>query len=63
MRPRSGLLTPAMALMMLVLPEPERPNSAITGAFEANVACNVNAPKRCSTSTLSMMIRFTIEPF
>src|SRR5713226_2045445 len=52
-RPRWGRNRPAMALTSVVLPAPERPNSAVRPAPLSNAASRTKSPKRCATVTLS----------
>src|SRR5690348_8380315 len=52
--PRSGRKRPAIALISVVLPAPERPNNAVSPPALSNAASRRNAPKLCSTATLSM---------
>src|SRR5471032_2003234 len=54
MRPRSGATSPAAILTIVVLPEPEGPNSAVTPSAASNFAAIVNSPSCFSTSTLSI---------
>ena len=39
--PRDGLVIPAIALITLVLPAPERPNRPTMGASAANLTCKM----------------------
>ena len=48
---------PAIALSTLVLPEPERPNSAVTPPSLAKAASSANAPSALPTETSSFMRR------
>src|SRR5712691_4185984 len=52
-RPRRGRKRPAIALTSVVLPAPERPNSAVRPAPLSNAASSTKSPKRCVTATLS----------
>src|SRR5689334_11662866 len=54
-RPRSGVIRPAIMLTMDVLPEPDGPNSAVTPSGASNFAATVNSPSRFSTSTVSIL--------
>src|SRR5947199_8327477 len=54
MRPRSGRISPAIALTSEVLPDPERPNSAVRPAPLSKAASSRKSPRRCSTATLSI---------
>src|SRR5712671_6987480 len=52
--PRVGRISPAIALTSEVLPEPERPNSAVSPPPLSKAASSRKSPRRCSTATLSM---------
>src|SRR5450759_2507583 len=54
MRPWSGRNSPAIILMMLVLPAPEGPNKAVAPLSLANCAFKDNSPIFFSISTTSM---------
>src|SRR2546421_228917 len=54
MRPRSGRISPATALTSEVLPDPERPNSAVRPAPLSKAASRRKSPRRCWTATLSI---------
>ena len=51
MRPRSGLSSPAIMLMTLVLPAPDGPNSAVAPLSLANATSSANSPSCFSTWT------------
>src|ERR1035437_5002459 len=53
-RPRSGRNSPAIILMMLVLPAPDGPNNAVAPLSPANSAFKENSPSCFSTSTTNM---------
>src|SRR6185436_19582734 len=55
--PRCGVAIPAMALMTLVLPEPERPKRPTMGASAANLTSRWKEPSCCSISTLIIALR------
>src|SRR5262245_57830194 len=59
MRPRSGLIRPAIMLTIVVLPPPEGPNSAVAPPTVSNLATIGKLPNRFSTSTRSMS--FSVE--
>src|SRR5665213_1487496 len=48
--PDRGFATPAMALIRLLLPAPERPNTPTTGASTQNFTCSAKSPSVCSMS-------------
>ena len=50
--PASGRIRPAMTLTSEVLPEPERPNSAVSPPPVSKRASSRKAPSRCRMSTL-----------
>src|SRR4051794_29597056 len=50
-RPRSGRISPAMTLISDVLPDPERPNSAVSPPSASNAASRRKAPRRWRTAT------------
>src|SRR5437763_16305650 len=52
--PRVGRISPAIALTSEVLPEPERPNSAVSPPPLSKAAASRKPPRRCSPATLSM---------
>src|SRR5450759_679551 len=53
-RPWSGRNSPAIILMMLVLPAPDGPNNAVALFSLSNCAFKENSPSLFSTSTTSM---------
>src|SRR5215470_9163526 len=59
----SGRTRPAMMLTIEVLPDPERPNRAISPPSASNRASSWNAPRRCLMSTASVIeASFDVEP-
>src|SRR5450830_1219274 len=54
-RPRSGRNSPAIILMMLVLPAPDGPNNAVAPLSPENSAFKENSPSCFSTSTTSIL--------
>ena len=46
MRPRSGVTRPAIMLTIVVLPEPDGPNSAVTPPAVSNRAAMLKSPRR-----------------
>src|SRR5665213_1152580 len=67
--PRSGLSSPAIMLIRLVLPAPEGPNRTVAPLSLANSAFTENSPSFFSTSTVSILgpvqtrLRTAGEPF
>src|SRR4051812_35312798 len=59
MRPRSGAISPAIMLVIVVLPPPEAPNNPVTPAVVSKRALIEKTPSRFSTSTTS--ISFPVE--
>src|SRR6187551_3476785 len=55
MRPRRGRSNPAMALITVVLPAPERPKRAVTPSPHSNAVSSLNAPCSCSIATDSVI--------
>src|SRR5690242_10734281 len=51
MRPRSGVIRPAIILTTDVLPAPDGPNKAVTPPCASNCAARENSPSFFSTST------------
>src|SRR5690349_12095506 len=54
MRPRSGLVNPAIIATIEALPEPDGPNSAVMPRSPLKAASMPNSPSCFSTATLSM---------
>src|SRR5450759_4726285 len=66
MRPDADCVTPASALITLVLPAPERPNNAVMGACDSKATWRLKLPRRCAKSTVIIVrpcVEAAREPF